>query len=98
MNAMLEPSMVAARTQGPDDLLQGFAALPERMTPSSHGCLPILAIPISYSWRLTPNSLRVRCKARRREMSVGAGLVPARSVVGGIINKDGQDEQDEKQN
>src|SRR5436305_3858428 len=46
MNAMLEPSMVAARTQGPDDLLQGFAALPDLMTPSSHGCLPMLAIPI----------------------------------------------------
>jgi hypothetical protein len=33
----------------------------------------------------------------RLPKSVGAGLVPARSVAGGIINMDRQDEQDREQ-
>jgi len=44
MKAMPEPMMVAAKTQGPEVSEQGETALPDRMTPSSHGGLPRFAI------------------------------------------------------
>src|SRR4051812_42355419 len=62
MNAMLEPRIVAARIQGPEVLGQGAAALPDRMTPSSHGCLAMLAI-ASFSLHKKTPTLRLSERA-----------------------------------
>jgi hypothetical protein len=47
MNAMLEARIVAARIQRPWDLEQEATNFVERITPSSHGCLMMLAIDYS---------------------------------------------------
>jgi hypothetical protein len=39
IKAILDPRIVAARTQGAAFGAQGVSAFFERMTPSSHGCL-----------------------------------------------------------
>src|SRR6266436_3217558 len=44
MNTMLDPRMVAARIHGPEALVQGAAATPDAITPSSHGCRRMLAM------------------------------------------------------
>jgi hypothetical protein len=44
MNAIAEPMMVAARTRGDEAGVQGAEARLARITPSSHGGLPMLAI------------------------------------------------------
>jgi hypothetical protein len=38
MNAMLEPTMVAASIQERDAVLGGALRVPDRITASSHGC------------------------------------------------------------
>ena len=43
MNAMLDPRIVAANTHGPTLGAQGDFASLDRITPSSHGCLIMLA-------------------------------------------------------
>jgi len=43
MKAIADPIMVAARIQGADVGAHGALALPERMTPSSQGGLPMFA-------------------------------------------------------
>jgi hypothetical protein len=47
MKAILEPKIVAARTQRPADLLHSAVASFERMLASSQGCLTILAISVT---------------------------------------------------
>src|SRR5262249_42120996 len=44
INAMLEPRIVAARIHGASALVQGRTEGPDKMEPSSQGCLNILAI------------------------------------------------------
>jgi hypothetical protein len=45
IKAMLEPRMIVARTQGLEAGEEGAVVLPERMTPSSQGGLPMFATP-----------------------------------------------------
>jgi hypothetical protein len=47
--------IVAARTHGPEEGAQGAGAFPVRMTPSSHGGLPMFAK--LRSFRTTPTGL-----------------------------------------
>jgi len=44
MKAMLEPKIVAAKTQRPADLLQRAVASFDRIAPSLQGCVLILAM------------------------------------------------------
>ena len=54
MNAMLEPKIVAAKTQGAVFGVQGCSTSFERITPSSQDCFTMLAtglMPFSLTWR-----------------------------------------------
>jgi hypothetical protein len=48
MKAMADPMMVAARTHGAEVRVQGAEARPERITPSSHGGIPMFATGHSF--------------------------------------------------
>jgi hypothetical protein len=52
MKAMADPMMVAAKTHGTEARVQGAEAWPERITPSSHGGIPMFAT--GYSFHASP--------------------------------------------
>jgi hypothetical protein len=58
MKAIDDPRMVAARIQGSEVGAHGAVALPDRITPSSHGGLPMFAtLPPLFLLGLRPSDL-----------------------------------------